>query len=165
MKTYNVEMDERLKSFSHILDRIGAEEKPLAITGSGYLHQATFWLNARGSSNKTKSLKGSITAAINNWDDYFSVRFKNRFSPQYSPFYNFHCYSRSQEIQLRAGQSYQLKIVPVHHVSTSNFHELTQEERQCRFPEEVEDDSMFNSYTQKGCIFECALSHVVRFKL
>ena len=164
MKTYNVEMDERLKSFSNMLDRFGAKEKPLTITGSGYLHQATFWLNARGSSNKTRSSKGSITAAINNWHDYFAVRFKNRSFTAYGllPCY-FNCHFRSQEIQLRAGQSYQLKIVPVHHVSTSNFHELTQEERQCRFLEEVEDDSMFNSYTQKGCIFECALSHVVRF--
>ena len=84
MQTYNVEMDERLKSFCNILDRLGAEDKPLTITGSGYLHQATFWLNARGSTNKTKSLKGSITAAINNWDDYFSVRFKNRFFTAYS---------------------------------------------------------------------------------
>ena len=75
-KTFNVDKDKRLKSFSDILDRIGAEEKPLTVTGSGYLHQAIFWLNARGSSNKTKSLKGSIIAAINNWDDYFSVRLK-----------------------------------------------------------------------------------------
>ena len=73
-ETFNIEKDQRLKSFSNILDRVGGEEKPLKITGSGYLHQAMFWLNARGSSNKTKSLKGSIIAAINNWDDYFSVR-------------------------------------------------------------------------------------------
>ena len=75
-KTFNIEKDRRLESFSNILDRNGAEEKPLTITGSGYLHQAEFWLNARGSSNKTRSLKGSITAAINNWDDYFAVRLK-----------------------------------------------------------------------------------------
>ena len=78
IKTYNVEKDERLKSFSNILDRRGAEEKPLTIAGSGYLHEVTFWVNARGSSNKTKSLKGSITAAINNWDEYFAVRFKKQ---------------------------------------------------------------------------------------
>ena len=78
IKTYNVEKDERLKSFSNILDRRGAEEKPQTIAGSGYLHEVTFWVNARGSSNKTKSLKGSITAAINNWDEYFAVRFKKQ---------------------------------------------------------------------------------------
>ena len=75
-QTFNVEKDTRLKSFSSILDRHAAGEKPITITGSGYLHQSVFWLNARGSSNKTKSLKGSIIAAINNWDDYFAVRLK-----------------------------------------------------------------------------------------
>ena len=72
--TFKVEKDQRLNTFANILDRPEVENKPITIRGSGYLQRSIFWLNARGSSNRTRSLKGSLSAAINNWNDYFSVR-------------------------------------------------------------------------------------------
>lgn len=70
--TFNVFNDKRLNSFADVLD--GTDLKPLNITGSGYLHQSIFWVHVRGYTEKSWYSQQGITAAINNWEDYFSVR-------------------------------------------------------------------------------------------
>ena len=72
--TFNVTNDKRLSSFANILDVNATDVEPLKIKGSGYLHRSIFWINVRGYTEKSWYSKQGATAAINNWDDYFSVR-------------------------------------------------------------------------------------------
>ena len=71
-------------------------------------------------------------------------------------------YLRSKEINIIAGRSYQIKIVPTQHVATEEFKSLTKEERRCRISSEILPESIFSSYSQESCIFECTLMHAVR---
>lgn len=59
------------------------------------------------------------------------------------------------------GQSYHLRIMPTLHVATPSFKNLELSERKCRMRHEGPTDSIFKSYSKKGCIFECTLKHVV----
>ena len=72
--TFNIEKHEGIKAFADILDESDSKYHPLKIKGSGYIHQSIFWLNVRNPSIRGLQ-RGEITAAINNWNDYFSVRF------------------------------------------------------------------------------------------
>ena len=71
------------------------------------------------------------------------------------------CNFRSHEIKLQAGQSYQLNIVPTQHTATNAFRQLSQADRGCRLSTEVYNDSIFDDYSEKGCIFECVLRYAV----
>ena len=74
--TFNIKKHEEIKAFSDILDESNTKYYPIKVKGSGYIHQSIFWLNVRNPSTSIHGLeKGGITAAINNWNDYFSVRF------------------------------------------------------------------------------------------
>ena len=73
-KTYNVN-NQRVKSFKKFLDTNVTLDGPKLVNGSGYLHRSTFWLNVKNLSSIGFS-KGSITVAINNWNEYFSVRWE-----------------------------------------------------------------------------------------
>ena len=55
-----------------------------------------------------------------------------------------------------------MKIIPTLHQSTPEFKSLSKENRNCSLTSEVKDDSIFNIYSQKGCIFECTLKKIVR---
>ena len=66
-------------------------------------------------------------------------------------------FTRSKGIKLRGGQSYHLKITPQVHTTTQSFNELPLEDRGCKLRTEVSDRSLFNSYSEQGCIFECVL--------
>ena len=70
--TFNI-TNKRVKAFSEIIDSNVSQESPSKVKGSGYLQRSTFWLNVRNMSSKGFS-KGSMTLAINNWNEYFSVR-------------------------------------------------------------------------------------------
>ena len=72
--TFNVTNDKRLGSFANILDGNRSDDKPMKISGSGYLYRSILWINVRGYTEKSWYSKHGATAAINNWDDYFSVR-------------------------------------------------------------------------------------------
>ena len=74
-KTYNAN-NKRVKSFVEIFDTDVTNDAPSRVNGSGYLHRSTFWLNVRNLSSRGFS-KGSMTAAINNWNEYFSVRWED----------------------------------------------------------------------------------------
>ena len=52
-------------------------EFPRNVTGSGYLHRSTFWLNVKDLSSIGFS-QGTMTVAINNWNETFSVRLVNK---------------------------------------------------------------------------------------
>lgn len=71
--TYNLDKDQRVREFAEVLDREEMSGVPLQVTGSGYLHQTTYWLNVQ---NLVKGgfSRGGMTVAINNWEEYFSVR-------------------------------------------------------------------------------------------
>ena len=71
--TFNVTKHEKIKTFADILDGSSSIHHPIKVKGSGYIHQSIFWLNVRNPSIRGLK-KGGITAAINNWNDYFSVR-------------------------------------------------------------------------------------------
>ena len=72
INTYNI-TNERVKSFAEIIGNNVNQNAPSRVNGSGYLQRSTFWLNVRNLSSKGFS-KGSMTIAINNWNEYFSVR-------------------------------------------------------------------------------------------
>ena len=65
--------NKRVKSFLETIGTNVTHDAPNRINGSGYLQRSTFWLNVRNLSSNGFS-KGSITIAINNWNEYFSVR-------------------------------------------------------------------------------------------
>ena len=69
---------------------------------------------------------------------------------------------RSQGLKLRGGQSYHLKITPQVRSTTESFDEISLEDRECKLPHEVTEDSFLNSYSERGCIFECILRVAVR---
>ena len=69
--------------------------------------------------------------------------------------------SRSQEILIQAGQSHVLNVVPTKHFSTTDFMELYKEDRKCALKTDVDEGTLFNHYSQKGCIFECILKTMV----
>ena len=71
--TFNIRKHEKIKTFADILDGSSSTHYPIKVKGSGYIHQSIFWLNVRNPSIRGLK-KGGITAAINNWNDYFSVR-------------------------------------------------------------------------------------------
>jgi hypothetical protein len=62
-----------MDTFSRILDNRTGTRKPLKIEGSGTVFSKEFWLNARDVSARGRE-KGIMRVAINNWNDYFSVR-------------------------------------------------------------------------------------------
>ena len=72
--TYDLKKDQRVREFAEVLDKEGPSDSPLQVTGSGFLHQTTYWLNVQ---NLVKSgfARGSMTVAINSWGEYFSVRY------------------------------------------------------------------------------------------
>ena len=72
INTYNGN-NKRLRSFMDLFGTNGINDAPKHVNGSGYLHRSTFWLNVKNLSSIGFS-KGRITAAINNWNEFFSVR-------------------------------------------------------------------------------------------
>ena len=73
INTYNI-TNKRVKAFAEIVGtNITTQDAPGLVNGSGYLQRSTFWLNVRNLSSKGFA-KGSMTMAINNWNEYFSVR-------------------------------------------------------------------------------------------
>ena len=72
INTFNT-TNKRVKAFAEIIGTNVFQGSPRMVNGSGYLQQSTFWLNVRNMSSKGFS-KGSMTLAINNWNEYFSVR-------------------------------------------------------------------------------------------
>ena len=75
INTFNI-TNKRVKAFAEIIGTNVSQESPNNVSGSGYLQKSTFWLNVRNMSSKGFS-KGSMTLAINNWNEYFSVRYGN----------------------------------------------------------------------------------------
>ena len=49
-------------------------------------------------------------------------------------------------------------IEPIEVVGTANLHKIEQKARKCRFSDEIEDDSMFKSYSQTSCEYECRIN-------
>ena len=79
--TFNIDNYEQMQPFAEILDGRVANSSSLHVVGSGYIHRSIFWLNVRnpnpsavGSGYGATSVKGGISAAINNWNEHFSVR-------------------------------------------------------------------------------------------
>ena len=83
--TYDVVKNKRVREFAEILDEDEVNDVPIQVTGSGFLHQTTYWLNVQGL-NKQGFSRGSMTMAINNRDNYFSVRYKDVKDFEYKTF-------------------------------------------------------------------------------
>ena len=99
---------------------------------------------------------------INNWLKFFNVR--------------------SNPIDLKAGTEYDIKLVPFQHIATDQVRKFHWERRDCFFPDEQaccivthiqfciqlkkpkfqEEDSMFKTYSLKGCQFECKLTNTFK---
>ena len=80
-RTFNIDNYEQMQAFAEILDGQGVNTSSLHIVGSGFIHRSIFWLNVRnpnplavGPEYGANSVKGGISAAINNWNEHFSVR-------------------------------------------------------------------------------------------
>ena len=65
--------NKRLRSFMDLFGTNDTNDAPRHVNGSGYLHRSTFWLNVKNQSSIGFS-KGRMIAAINNWNEFFSVR-------------------------------------------------------------------------------------------
>ena len=72
INTYN-RNNKRMRSFMDVFGTNDINDAPRHVNGSGYLHRSTFWLNVKNQSSIGFS-KGRMTAAINNWNEFFSVR-------------------------------------------------------------------------------------------
>ena len=76
--SYNKTIDKRVESFVDMLDDLNdSNDLPIKIEGSGNLNSAHFWLNVRDFSDNglVDYSRGSVTLAINDWNEYFSVRY------------------------------------------------------------------------------------------
>ena len=79
--TFNLTKYSELNSFAEMLDDpMKKDYESLKVKGSGYLHRVEFWLNVRNpnptvSAATSGNIGGKINAAINNWNDHFSVRY------------------------------------------------------------------------------------------
>ena len=89
---------------------------------------------------------------------------------------------RSNPIDLKAGTEYDIKLVPFQHIATDQVRKFHWERRDCFFPDEQaccivthiqfciqlkkpkfqEEDSMFKTYSLKGCQFECKLTNTFK---
>ena len=78
--TFNLTKYPELNSFAEMLDGpMKNHYESLKVKGSGYLHRVEFWLNVRNpnptvSAATSGNIGGKINAAINDWNDHFSVR-------------------------------------------------------------------------------------------
>ena len=79
--TFRISNYEQILPFVNILDQNTTQTSPLLVTGSGLIHRAIFWLNVRnpnpsgaGREYGKTTARGSISAAINNWNEQFSIR-------------------------------------------------------------------------------------------
>ena len=88
---------------------------------------------------------------------------------------------RSNPIDLVAGKSYNIKIVPFQHIATPEVRSLFWKSRKCLFNDEPvrqiksllnihfqvkqfqKEKSMFKAYSQKGCLFECRLKNTFSY--
>ena len=77
--SYNITINKRGEAFADILDDLNdSNDLPNRVKGSGNLNSAHFWLNVRDFSDDglVDYSRGSVTLAINNWNEYFSVRYE-----------------------------------------------------------------------------------------
>ena len=67
-------------------------------------------------------------------------------------------------MQLEAGKSYVVSIVPTDYFASESLRDLDEESRKCRFMDERPEEgrSLFSSYTQKGCELECKIRQASR---
>ena len=80
-ETFNISNYEEIQPFAEILDLSTTQTSPLQVKGSGFIHRTIFWLNVRnpnplaaGTEYGKTTVRGGISAAINNWNEQFSVR-------------------------------------------------------------------------------------------
>ncbi len=71
-KTYAA--SEKVDTIGAMIDPRAEEREALKIRGSGGLYDSTYWLNTRSGRDGGRS-RGSVSLAINNWLDYFAVRY------------------------------------------------------------------------------------------
>ena len=63
-----------MKTFQDVIGYgVGSSFKALKIDGSGNIHQKQLWINVRDVTGPEETT-GLISAAINDWKDYVSVR-------------------------------------------------------------------------------------------
>ncbi len=65
---------------------------------------------------------------------------------------------------LEGGYAYVVKVIPTVHTATASFRELPLDKRGCRFIDEQPKDqeSIYQFYTHKSCVFNCMLKDIVR---
>jgi len=51
-----------------------------------------------------------------------------------------------------------LTVTPQVLYSTDEVKHLSVKERGCKFPDEPDENSIFSTYSNKGCLFECLLN-------
>ena len=98
------------------------EIRPEMINGTGNIYQMTMWLDAgnkyRGSVNYFTKKRGEILISINEWLSYYNVRIN--------------------KLKFNAGTEVLIKVKPTKHTTSAGFRELSIEQRQCRFTDEIE---------------------------
>lgn len=62
-----------------------------------------------------------------------------------------------RSLNLKPGYEYKIEVSPIGQMSTSSFHGLNLEQRNCRLSHEVEENSIFKLYTKRNCEHECRL--------
>jgi hypothetical protein len=61
--------------------------------------------------------------------------------------------------EIKPGYETTFNIEPIEVIGTNALHDIKQEARKCKFDDEIEDDSMFKSYSQSSCEYECKIKY------
>ena len=61
--------------------------------------------------------------------------------------------------EVKPGYETTFNIEPIEVVGTDALHDIKEEARNCKFYDEVEDDSIFKAYSQSSCEYECKIKY------
>jgi hypothetical protein len=61
--------------------------------------------------------------------------------------------------EIKPGYETTFNIEPIEVIGTDALHNIKEEARNCKFYDEIEDDSMFKAYSQSSCEYECKIKY------
>ena len=61
--------------------------------------------------------------------------------------------------EIKPGYETTFNIEPIEVIGTDALHNIKEEARNCKFYDEIEDDSMFKAYSQISCEYECKVKY------
>ena len=68
----------------------------------------------------------------------------------------------SEPLTLQAGHEYHIDVHPYGQISTREFRNLNQDQRNCKLKQEVDQHGIFKIYTQKNCKYSCLVELAIK---